>query len=58
LAQIADALVVRAGVLDERGDDGGRANALREAASLYARKGNLVSERATRQALEQRSLPR
>jgi ATP/maltotriose-dependent transcriptional regulator MalT len=57
LAQIADALVVHAAVLDEQGDAGGRSDALREAAALYARKGNVVSERTTRQALDRRSVP-
>jgi tetratricopeptide (TPR) repeat protein len=58
LAQIADALVVHASVLGEQGDAGGRTDALREAADLYARKGNVVSERATRRALERHSVPR
>jgi class 3 adenylate cyclase/tetratricopeptide (TPR) repeat protein len=58
LAQIADALVVHAGVLGEQGDAGGRTNALREAADLYARKGNVVSERAIRSALTRRSVTR
>ena len=43
LAQIADALVVHASVLGEQGDADGRTDALREAAYLYARKGNNVS---------------
>src|SRR5262249_20024879 len=58
LAQIADAVVVHASVLGEQGDAGGRTDALREAADLYARKGNVVSERATRRALERHSVPR
>jgi hypothetical protein len=58
LAQIADALVVHAGVLGEQGDAGGRTDALREAADLYARKGNVVSERAIRSALARRSVTR
>jgi len=54
LGQIADALVVQAAVLEELGKLSEREEALGEAASLYARKGNVVSERATRSALADR----
>ena len=54
LVQIADALVVQAAILEDGGKLGERAAALDEAASLYARKGNVVSERAARSALAER----
>jgi hypothetical protein len=54
LVQIADALVVQAGILEDRGKLGERAASLGEAASLYALKGNVVSERAARGALAER----
>jgi class 3 adenylate cyclase len=54
LVQIADALVVQATILEEYGKSAERDDALNEAASLYARKGNLVSERAARSALAER----
>jgi hypothetical protein len=53
LVQIADALVVQASVLEEQSRTEEREAALREAASLYERKGNVVSERATRSALSE-----
>jgi predicted ATPase/class 3 adenylate cyclase len=56
LVQIADALVVQATILEEHGKAAERDDALNEAASLYARKGNLVSERAARSALAERIL--
>ena len=58
LVQIADALVVHATVLEEQGRAAERDAALSEAAALYARKGNVVGERATRSALADRSLAR
>ena len=54
LVQIADALVVEATILEEVGNAAERDDTLREAASLYARKGNVVSERAARSALAER----
>jgi class 3 adenylate cyclase len=54
LVQIADALVVQAAILEEHGKLHEREEALIEAASLYARKGNVVSERAARSALAER----
>jgi class 3 adenylate cyclase/tetratricopeptide (TPR) repeat protein len=56
LEQIANALVVHADVLAEGGADGAGEAALREAAALYARKGDVVSERDARSALEGRSV--
>jgi len=56
LEQIADALVVHAGVLEDAGNTEAARIALNEAAVLYARKGNLVSEREARSALEGRSV--
>ncbi len=58
LVQIADALIVQASVLDDSGRPDERANALREAAMLYQRKGNLISERTARNALRERPLAR
>jgi class 3 adenylate cyclase/tetratricopeptide (TPR) repeat protein len=58
LVQIADALIVQASVLDDLGRTDERATALREATSLYERKGNLVSERAARSALGEQPLAR
>jgi predicted ATPase/class 3 adenylate cyclase len=55
LVQIADALVVQAAILEEHGKLGEREKALNEAVSLYARKGNVVSERAARGALAERT---
>jgi ATP/maltotriose-dependent transcriptional regulator MalT len=52
LVQIADALFVRARVLGESGQLRERDAALEEAATLYARKGNLVGERAARRELD------
>jgi class 3 adenylate cyclase len=54
LGQIADALVVQAAVFEELGKLSERGEALDEAASLYALKGNVVSERAARSALADR----
>lgn len=54
LVQIADALVVQATILEEHGKPAERDDALNEAASLYAQKGNIVSERAARSALAER----
>jgi tetratricopeptide (TPR) repeat protein len=56
LDQIADALVVLASVLEEAGKTGAALAALQEAAALYAQKGNVVSERDARSALEGRSV--
>jgi class 3 adenylate cyclase/tetratricopeptide (TPR) repeat protein len=53
LGQIADALVVQASVYGDATTAAERATTLREAASLYARKGNVVSERATLEALRE-----
>jgi hypothetical protein len=53
LGQIADALVVQASVYGDTTTAAERATTLREAASLYARKGNVVSERATLEALRE-----
>jgi class 3 adenylate cyclase len=59
LIQIADALIVHANVLDALGRAEDRETALLEAAKLYELKGNVVSERATRAALqEQRRIVR
>jgi class 3 adenylate cyclase/tetratricopeptide (TPR) repeat protein len=58
LVQIADALIVQASVLDDQGRAEERAAALSEAASLYERKGNLVSEKAARAALREQPLAR
>ncbi|MFL5968874.1 MAG: ATP-binding protein [Gaiellaceae bacterium] len=52
LVQIADALIVHASVMEEHGDLEARSDMLREAAALYARKGNVISERATWTALD------
>ncbi|MFL5948882.1 MAG: ATP-binding protein [Gaiellaceae bacterium] len=54
LVQIADALVVQARIFEEQGKPAERDEALREAASLYARKGNSVGERAALSALAER----
>jgi class 3 adenylate cyclase/tetratricopeptide (TPR) repeat protein len=51
LVQIGDALTVQASVLDDLSRVQERTAALKEAAALYERKGNLVSERAARAAL-------
>jgi class 3 adenylate cyclase/tetratricopeptide (TPR) repeat protein len=56
LVQIADALIVHASVLQEQGDSDQREGALQEAATLYARKGNVVSERAVKSALQERPI--
>jgi ATP/maltotriose-dependent transcriptional regulator MalT len=53
IVQTADALCIHAAVLARGGRHEERAAALREAAALYSRKGNLVAERATRSALEE-----
>jgi class 3 adenylate cyclase/tetratricopeptide (TPR) repeat protein len=58
LVQIADALIVHASVLEEHGSPAERDDALREAARLYARKGNVVSERAVRSVLGERPVTR
>jgi ATP/maltotriose-dependent transcriptional regulator MalT len=58
LVQIADALIVHASVLDNLGRSEDHETALLEAATLYERKGNVVSERATRAALEERRIAR
>jgi class 3 adenylate cyclase/tetratricopeptide (TPR) repeat protein len=55
LVQIADALTVHASILKQQGDSEQWRRALREAADLYARKGNVISERAARSALDDRS---
>ena len=57
LVQIADALIVHASVLQEHGDSDQRRGALREAARLYALKGNVVSEQAVKSALQERPVP-
>ena len=51
LVKLGDALFVHAGVLEQGGRMAERDLALREAAALYGRKGNTVSERAARRAL-------
>jgi tetratricopeptide (TPR) repeat protein len=56
LEQIANALVVYADVLTDGGEGEAGQAALREAAALYARKGDVVSEREARSALEGRSV--
>ena len=56
LGQIADALAVHATVLGQHGDASERAQALSEAAALYARKGNVISERAAIGALAERAV--
>jgi len=56
LGQIADALAVHATVLGQHGDASERAQALNEAAALYARKGNVISERAAIGALAERAV--
>ena len=58
ITPIADALIVQASVLDDQGRAEERAAALSEAASLYERKGNLVSEKAARAALREQPLAR
>ena len=58
LAQIADALTVHASVLHAEGRIAERTAALSEAATLYARKGHIVGERAARGALEHPSVAR
>jgi predicted ATPase/class 3 adenylate cyclase/predicted negative regulator of RcsB-dependent stress response len=58
LVQIGDALIVHANVLEGQGRSDERATALREAATLYERKGNVISERAARAALRERPLAR
>jgi predicted ATPase/class 3 adenylate cyclase len=54
LVQIADALIVHASVMEEHGDLAASGDMLREAAALYGRKGNVVSERAALDALDAR----
>ena len=56
LEQIANALVVYADVLVDGGEGEAGQAALREAAALYARKGDVVSEREARSALGGRSV--
>jgi tetratricopeptide (TPR) repeat protein len=56
LVQIADALIVEASVLRDAGRVDEGTTTLQEAATLYAQKGNLVSERDARSALEGRSV--
>jgi len=51
LVKLGDALVVRAAILEQAGRTHERNAALDEAAALYHRKGNAVSERAARRAL-------
>jgi tetratricopeptide (TPR) repeat protein len=58
LVQIADALVVHATVLEEQGNSDERRDVLREAAALYARKGNVISERGAWSALQEFSVSR
>ena len=57
IVHTADALCIHAGILARAGRNEERAAALREAAELYGRKGNLVAERATRSAIEGLSEP-
>jgi ATP/maltotriose-dependent transcriptional regulator MalT len=54
LVKLGDALFVHAGVLEQGGRMAERDLALREAAALYGRKGNTVSERAALRALRER----
>jgi ATP/maltotriose-dependent transcriptional regulator MalT len=58
LVQIADALIVHASVLEDQGKTDERATAIQEAATLYERKGNIISERAARAVLAERPLAR
>jgi class 3 adenylate cyclase/tetratricopeptide (TPR) repeat protein len=58
LVQIADALIVQASVLEERRNAAARNDILREAAMLYARKGNVIGERAVWSALKERPVAR
>jgi predicted ATPase len=58
LVQIADALIVQASVLEDQGKTDERATALHEAATLYERKGNIISERAARAVLAEGPLAR
>ena len=52
IVHTADALSILASVLARGGRDEERLAALREAAELYARKGNVIAERTARSALE------
>jgi len=58
LVQIADALIVQASVLEDQGKTDERATALHEAATLYERKGNIISGRAARAVLAEGPLAR